>query len=211
MVHDALQATILRQPFGCGLGSYLWHAGNIIRRVSYQSQVIDNLLRINLEFYQTFAEAFAGTRRRLQPGALRAIHSVSDQASVLDLGCGSGILAITAAKRGASRVVAVDHDEQALEATGSNARLNHVPHVSTAQDLPSGTFDLVLANIVANTLVDLAPRVARLCAAGAQVLLSGILESQTTRVWTAYAPSFHSPSTRVKEGWVAMSAARSEK
>ncbi|HLC05817.1 MAG TPA: hypothetical protein VJK02_22510 [Anaerolineales bacterium] len=55
-----------------------------------RKDIAEKLLRINLEFYQTFAEAFSDTRRRLQPGVLRAILAVSDQASVLDLGCGAG-------------------------------------------------------------------------------------------------------------------------
>lgn len=85
--------------------------------------VAAELLRINREFYQTFGEAFADTRRRLQPGAQRAIRSVSPQASILDLGCGAGELARGLAGRGhRGAYLGLDASPSMLELAGERAR-----------------------------------------------------------------------------------------
>lgn len=109
--------------------------------------------------------------------------------SVLDYGCGSGILGIAAALLGAARVVAVDVEPQALWATRANARFNGVAldAVITAEALPAQPeFDLVLANILANTLVELGPTLSSCLNSGGQLVLAGILESQVGAVQAAY-------------------------
>jgi len=100
---------------------------------------------------------------------------------VLDYGCGSGILAIAAAVLGAESVTAVDHDPQALEATRDNAVKNGVLERIRAlppEQTPETGFDIVLANILAGTLIDLAPQLQPRVNPGGQLLLSGILEGQ---------------------------------
>jgi ribosomal protein L11 methyltransferase len=119
--------------------------------------------------------------------------------SMLDFGCGSGVLAIAGSLLGASRVVAIDHDPQALLATRENAAYNGVAETSlavgTAAILPAETgddsanesaFDLVVANILAAPLIELAPRIVRLLKPGARLVLSGLLLEQAALVSAAY-------------------------
>lgn len=108
--------------------------------------------------------------------------------TVLDYGCGSGILAIAAGLLGADRVVAVDEDPQALTATRQNARRNGV-HVEAvhADAYCAAPFDVVVANILSEALVALAPRLIASVAGGGEVALSGILAHQSDRVAAAYA------------------------
>ena len=109
--------------------------------------------------------------------------------SVLDYGCGSGILGIAAALLGAARVVAVDVEPQALWATQANARFNGVAldAVITPEEFPTQLeFDLVLANILANTLVELGPALSGCLNSGGQLVLAGVLESQVGAVQAAY-------------------------
>ena len=123
--------------------------------------------------------------------------------SVLDYGCGSGILAIAAAKLGASRVMGVDVDSQAIRASEANARLNDVRATFVdARSLAQGTFDIVVANILANPLIVLAPALATRVAKGGAIALSGILETQASSVIAAYAPWFTLAAQRADEGWV---------
>ena len=118
--------------------------------------------------------------------------------SVLDVGCGSGILAIAAARLGATVVVAVDHDVQARRATSDNARQNSVA-LGVFDDLSKvrGQFDVVLANIVANTLCELATE---LTDRAGTLVLSGILIDQTEQVMRAFpGVRFQPPATQ--DGW----------
>ncbi|MCK6370558.1 MAG: 50S ribosomal protein L11 methyltransferase, partial [Gammaproteobacteria bacterium] len=107
-------------------------------------------------------------------------------AAVLDYGCGSGVLAVAALALGARSATALDIDPQALEATRENAVRNGVSprlRVTHPEDLgPEERFDIVVANILADTLIDLAPILKRHCRTGARVALSGILASQAERV-----------------------------
>lgn len=110
---------------------------------------------------------------------------------VLDFGCGSGVLAVAAHLLGAARVDAVDIDPQALTATRSNADFNEVPAAQLQtflpEQLPAGqTYDLVVANILANPLVSLAPTLFERLAPGGQLVLSGLLEHQQEMVAAAY-------------------------
>ncbi len=130
---------------------------------------------------------------------------------VIDYGCGSGILGIAALKLGAAEVTAVDHDPQALLATAENARRNGVAErlrTCTPETLEAAPADLVLANILANVLVELAPRLSALAAPGGDLVLSGILADQASAVRAAYAPAFRFRPDAVREGWVRLHGSR---
>ena len=118
---------------------------------------------------------------------------------VLDVGSGSGILAIAALLLGAKAAFGVDYDPQALRAAAENARENGVSlPLAASLDQVSGRFDIALANIVANTLCDIAPA---LTERTETVVLSGILEAQTERVMNAF-PALEFQSPIAKDGWV---------
>lgn len=127
---------------------------------------------------------------------------------VLDYGCGSGILAIAAAKLGAAEVVAVDIDSAAVEATNDNALKNQVQLFSGLPDMASerrqGGYDVVIANILSSPLKVLAPLLGEMCAAGGNMVLSGILERQTVELQDAYAPFVAIRAHDNQEGWVLM-------
>jgi ribosomal protein L11 methyltransferase len=138
--------------------------------------------------------------RELPPGA-----------SVLDYGCGSGILAIAAAKLGAGRVVGVDIDPQAVDAARTNAAANGVTAAFTLpDDLGADRFDVVVANILANPLRLLAPALSARVRAGGWIVLSGVLAEQAADVAAAYAPWFIIDVWKPGEdSWVALAGARS--
>jgi len=108
---------------------------------------------------------------------------------VLDYGCGSGILAIAAAKLGAEKVTAIDIDPQALQATQDNAKRNEVTDVISTHlpmELPDDGFDMLLANILAGPLAELADMLCKTLRSGSTLVLSGILPEQADNVATAY-------------------------
>jgi ribosomal protein L11 methyltransferase len=112
-------------------------------------------------------------------------------ARLLDFGCGSGILALAACALGAGEVVAVDHDPQALLATRENAAYNHVTSEQLIVQEPTeiavgGGFDVIVANILANPLLELAAEFVALLRPGASLVLSGILADQTDQVVDGY-------------------------
>jgi ribosomal protein L11 methyltransferase len=131
--------------------------------------------------------------------------------SVLDYGCGSGILAIAACRLGASRVVGTDIDPQALVASRANAQRNRV-HASfvVPESLTdeSETFDVIVANILANPIIALAPSFARRAPAGGRIVLSGILDAQAGAVVDAYARWFNIRVCESEDGWVALAGTR---
>ncbi len=135
-------------------------------------------------------------------------------ATVLDYGCGSGILAIAAAKLGASRVVGVDIDPQALDAARSNSRANGVPASYTDLNELSqsaATFDIVLANILSNPLKLLAPALCTRVAPRGSLVLSGILERQADEVIATYRQADAAMPLSVwrsTDGWVCLAGAR---
>lgn len=128
---------------------------------------------------------------------------------VLDYGCGSGILAITAAKLGAARVDAVDLDDAALSATGGNARANGVAVSAFAPErLPPGDYDVVVANILAQPLIVLEPLLAARTRAGGRVALAGILEAQAGEVTAAYGGHFAARVAAREQGWALIEGVR---
>lgn len=133
-----------------------------------------------------------------------AQHSVAGR--VLDYGCGSGILAIGAAKFGATDVLAVDIDEAAVLSTQLNAAANHVTLHAGSPDLALGHYDAVIANILATPLKVLAPLLCAHVAAGGRLVLAGILERQTQELINAYAPYCTLVVSDQQEGWVLMTA-----
>lgn len=130
---------------------------------------------------------------------------------VLDVGTGSGILSIAARRLGASFAHALDIDPQALIATQDNAARNQVDtglEIALADQPWGGNYDLVLANILAEPLVELAPRIASCTRAGGRLVLSGLLAPQAERVANAYHPWFEIAPARERDGWVALSGIR---
>jgi ribosomal protein L11 methyltransferase len=129
--------------------------------------------------------------------------------SVIDYGCGSGILAIAAAKLGAARVRGVDIDEQAVLSSRHNAERNKVTaEFSSADEAPPEPADVVLANILSNPLKVLAPLLATLTVPGGMLVLSGILPPQSADVAAAYRPWFDLEPPVTDEGWVRLSGTR---
>jgi ribosomal protein L11 methyltransferase len=123
---------------------------------------------------------------------------------VVDYGCGSGILAIAAALKGAARVDCVDNDPQALEATHDNAVRNYVEsrvHAMAPGAIETRDADLVLANILAGPLVELAPLITGCTKAGGRIVLSGLLEEQVDGVVDAYRGVCKLEEISVREGW----------
>lgn len=140
-----------------------------------------------------------------------ASHIKADQV-VLDFGCGSGILAIGAALLGA-RVIAVDHDDQAITATRENAQFNGVSEQIQTLTLvdwgrdgswqASEHFDVVVANILAAPLIDLAPTFSRSLRRGGSLVLAGILDHQASQVMQAY-PGVKFGPTFAEDEWVCL-------
>lgn len=127
---------------------------------------------------------------------------------VLDYGCGSGILAIGAARFGAKDIDAVDIDPAAVESTLANAAANHVTLNAGLPDKAMGRYDLVLANILAMPLKVLAPLLCSHVAAGGWLVLAGILERQADELKQAYAPHLRLEVADTEDGWVLMTARR---
>lgn len=134
-----------------------------------------------------------------------ATHPVAGQ-RVLDYGCGSGILAIGAAKFGATDIDAVDIDEAAVRATLDNAQANEVTLKAGLPDKAQGRYDTVLANILATPLKVLAPLLCAHVREGGALVLAGILERQAQELKDAYAPYCQLEVTDTEDGWILMTA-----
>ena len=128
---------------------------------------------------------------------------------VLDYGCGSGILAIGAAKFGAQTIDAVDIDEAAVTSTVLNAEANGVNLTAGLPDKVQGQYQTVLANILATPLKVLAPLLCSYVASGGALVLAGILERQAEELKTAYAPWIQLSVTDIEDGWILMTATSS--
>jgi ribosomal protein L11 methyltransferase len=138
--------------------------------------------------------------RELEPGI-----------SVLDYGSGSGILALAALKLGAASATAVDTEPQARTATKRNAELNGLTGaltISSPESLATQRFDLIVANILARPLIELAASFARLQPAGGRIVLSGILGSQLAEVESHYSAGYEAFSSRELSGWGLLTGTR---
>lgn len=130
-------------------------------------------------------------------------------ATVLDYGCGSGILALVAKKLGAAKVYGVDIDPQAIESARYNSERNqceieyHLPEAFAGAEHPQ-TFDVVVANILSSPLKLMAPMLSSRVAPGGMLVLSGILERQADEVAAAYAPFLSMSVWAEREGWIAL-------
>lgn len=131
--------------------------------------------------------------------------------SVIDFGCGSGILAVAALRLGAKAATAIDNDPQALTAAAENAGRNGVAGALTVLDVqapPPAPADVVLANILSSVLVELAQELTQLTRPGGRLVLSGVLDYQAEQVMAAFgaAVRFHPPAAR--DGWVRLAGQR---
>lgn len=129
---------------------------------------------------------------------------------VIDYGCGSGILALGACALGAKAVYATDHDPQALIATHNNAHYNTflTPlHCVSTKDIQSVRADIIVANILANTLIDLEPTLSSLLLPNGKLILSGIMSEDADRVISAY-HHFKNTAMQSKDGWVLIELVR---
>ena len=129
--------------------------------------------------------------------------------SVLDYGCGSGILAIAAKKLGANQVVGVDIDLQAIIASQYNAQQNQVSiEFYDANEFTHETFDVVVANILSSALMVLAPALAKYCKTGAKLALSGILKEQEQLLITRYSEWFNMDAPQQKDAWILLTGTK---
>lgn len=131
--------------------------------------------------------------------------------TIIDFGCGSGILSIAALKLGARQVIALDHDPQALQATEANALKNGVLDrliITDTIDPKNNQYDIILANILAGTLIELEELLASLTKAGGQAALSGILREQASSVSDAYKADFKMLEPEQQEEWILLEGTR---
>ncbi len=141
-------------------------------------------------------------------------HTVAGK-QVIDYGCGSGILGLAALLLGATHVTGVDTDAQALEASRENARRNEVPDAQLDLYLPGQEpdtqADIMLANILAQPLINLASRLAGKVVSGGDIVLSGILAHQARTVMEAYEPWFVMEEPDVRDEWVRLTGRRRDR
>jgi ribosomal protein L11 methyltransferase len=131
--------------------------------------------------------------------------------SVIDYGCGSGILAIAAALLGASRVVAVDNDPQAVTASSNNRDMNGISAELMTVHLPGEPHepaDVVVANILSGPLAELTPVLASLTRPGGKLILSGVLADQTETLMASYEPFFAMQAPVIQDAWVRIEGTR---
>jgi ribosomal protein L11 methyltransferase len=193
-----LQQTVKARP----IGTRLWLAPADDERVPDDRITV----RINMGFafgtgeHPTTALCLDWLECHVTPGS-----------TLLDYGCGSGVLALAALALGAAKAIAVDNDNQALTATRANAELNRAGTrlvVAAPDSLRRVSVDAVVANILAGPLVELAPTFATLVRPGGWVVLSGVLEPQAARVAAAYAPYFDGIEHVARDGWVRLAGRR---
>ncbi|MCW8884181.1 MAG: 50S ribosomal protein L11 methyltransferase [Motiliproteus sp.] len=133
-------------------------------------------------------------------------------AEVIDYGCGSGILGIAALLLGASKLVATDIDPQALQASLDNAQRNQIDpklmELYYPDKMPELEADILVANILAGPLVELAPVLAKLVKSGGKIALSGVLESQAEALMEAYQPWFDLQPATQREEWMRLTGVK---
>jgi ribosomal protein L11 methyltransferase len=132
--------------------------------------------------------------------------------SVVDYGCGSGILAVAAVKLGAIHINATDIDPQALTATKDNMLRNDIPVEKIScylpEDCPQKEHDLVLANILCGPLIELFPTISSLTRSGGRLVLSGLLEEQQSDLIETYSALFTDFEVKSLDGWIRISATK---
>jgi ribosomal protein L11 methyltransferase len=128
--------------------------------------------------------------------------------TVIDFGCGSGILAIAAAQLGATQVFAADHDPQAIIATRNNAQFNEVTECVRLTARPPAGAHVLVANILANALHELAPLFTDLVAEGGTIGLSGILPDQAQALAERYSDAFEMNPATEADGWILLTGRR---
>jgi len=141
-----------------------------------------------------------------------ASQGVLDGATVLDFGCGSGILALAALKLGAARAIGIDNDPQALLATRDNALRNHVDQALEVFEpavAPPGPYPVVVANILASALDALAPELAARTAPGGRIALSGILDGQQEALLQRFGAWFEALAVAQEGDWIRIDGIRS--
>lgn len=135
--------------------------------------------------------------------------TVKPEQTVLDYGCGSGILAIAAKKLGAAKVVGVDIDPQAIQSSLYNADQNYITaDFYPASQYQTAEYDIVVANILSSALSVLAPALASSCKAGGKIALSGILREQESAVSAIYAEWFDMETPQYMDSWVLLTGTR---
>jgi ribosomal protein L11 methyltransferase len=133
--------------------------------------------------------------------------------TILDYGCGTGILALAALRLGAARATAIDNEPQALDAARANAILNRLESrivIAPPERLGETSFDIILANILAQPLIELAESFAARQTPRARIALSGLLAPQLDLVEAAYAPFYEPTDRRELSGWGLLIAERNE-
>jgi ribosomal protein L11 methyltransferase len=188
-------------------------AGRFVVHGSHdRARVPANVIGIEIEAALAFGTGHHGTTR----GCLLALDMLAKRqrpARVLDLGTGSGVLAIAAARRLDARIVASDIDRVAVDAARNNARLNRAPGIrfvhaagASARALTiAGPYDLIFANILLGPLLRLARPIRRLAAPGAHVVLSGLLPAHANAALAAYAAQGFVLQRRIPlDGWMTL-------
>ncbi|WP_415893658.1 50S ribosomal protein L11 methyltransferase [Neptuniibacter sp. PT8_73] len=132
--------------------------------------------------------------------------NITDTSFLIDYGCGSGILGIAGLLLGAKRAIGVDIDPQALQATKDNLARNQLQddslHVYMPENTPSEKAEVLIANILAGPLVQLAPTLEALVSPGGKLCLSGLLTPQATEIIDTYSEWFDLDPIAEKEGWI---------
>ena len=137
------------------------------------------------------------------------LKNVNKNLSVLDYGCGSGILGIASKKIGAKKVIGVDIDNQAVDASKENSKMNDVKIFwSNTKNKIEFKADLIVANILSSALIVLAPILAEHCKINGKIALSGILESQEDDIKKIYSSWFDFNPSYKKDGWVLISGTK---
>ena len=161
------------------------------------------------------AQAFGTGHHPTTAGALRAIEAIVERGAprtALDVGTGSGVLAIAMAMLGARQITALDIDSVALENARSNARLNHVERAIRFSLVPLKSirhrYDLITANIFATTLIDFAPRLTALLAPAGRLVIGGILADEADDVMRHYRPALRCLARKTNRGWTTLVLAR---
>jgi ribosomal protein L11 methyltransferase len=163
------------------------------------------------------AQAFGTGHHPTTAGALRALESIvlaHPPKSVLDAGTGSGVLAIAAALLGQrnAEMIAIDIDPTALENARANARMNGVEKSIRFSSVPLVSihrhFDLIMANILSGTLIELAPHLRRLVAPGGRLILGGFLADESDEVLSHYRSPLRCLSRKTHRGWTTLVMAR---